>query len=52
MGEILNEYCLSVFTVEKSKDVKELGELNIDVLRSVHITEMGGAGSLKAHQSR
>ena len=39
MGEILNEYFSLVFTVEKSMDVRELGELNIDVLRSVHITE-------------
>ena len=39
MDEILNEYFSSVFTVEKSMDVKELGEINSDVLRSVHITE-------------
>ena len=37
MGEILNEYFSSVF--EKSMDVRELGEINSDVLRSVHITE-------------
>ena len=39
MGETLNEYFSSVFTVEKSIDVWELGEINSDVLRSVHITE-------------
>ena len=39
MGEILNEYFSSVFTVEKGMDVRELGEINSDVLRSVHITE-------------
>jgi len=39
MGETLNEYFSSVFTVQKSMDVKELGEINSDVLRSVFITE-------------
>ena len=39
MGEILNEYFSSVFTVEKSMDVRELGEINNDVLRSVHIAK-------------
>ena len=39
MGEILNEYFSSVFIVEKSMDVRELGEINSDVLRCVHITE-------------
>ena len=39
MGDILNEYFSSVFTVEKSMDVRELGEINSDVLSSVHITE-------------
>ena len=38
MGEILNEY-FSIFTVEKSMDVRGLGEINSDVLRSEHITE-------------
>ena len=38
MGEILNEHFSSVFTVEKSMDVRELGEINSDVLRGVHIT--------------
>ena len=38
MGEILNEYFSSKFTVEKSMDVRELGEINSDAL-SVHITE-------------
>ena len=37
MGEILNEYLSSIFTVEKSMDVRELGDS--DALRSVHITE-------------
>ena len=40
MGEILNEYFSSVFTVEKSMDVRELGEINSDGLRSIHITEV------------
>ena len=39
MGEIPNEYFSSVFTVEKNMDVRELEEINSDVLRSVHITE-------------
>ena len=39
MGEILNEYFSSVFTVEKGMNIKELGEINSDVLRSVHITK-------------
>ena len=47
MGEILNEYFSTVFTVEKSMDVRELGEINNDVLRSVHITEMEVLGILK-----
>ena len=38
-GEILNEYFSSVFTVEKSMDIRELGEINGDVLRSAHVTE-------------
>jgi len=41
MGEIRNEYFSSAFTVEKSKNVGELGEINSDALRSVHITENG-----------
>ena len=39
MGEILNEYFPSVFTVEERMHVRELGEINSDVLRSVHIAE-------------
>ena len=39
MGEILNEYFSSVFTVEKGMNVRELGEINSDVLRSIQITE-------------
>ena len=36
---IQNEYFSSVFTVEKSMDVRELGKINNDILRSVHIPE-------------
>ena len=46
--EILNEYFSSVFTIEKSMDVREFGEINSDVLRSIP----GGELSLKAHQGR
>ena len=39
VGEILNVYFSSVFTVEKGMEVRELGEIKSDVLRNVHITE-------------
>jgi len=39
IGEILNEYFSLVFTVEEGMDVRELEEINTDVLRSVHFTE-------------
>ena len=47
MDEILNEYFSSVFTVEKGTDVRELGEINSDVLRMVHITEKKALELLK-----
>eukprot|EP00061_Rhincodon_typus_P004436 g22578.t1 len=37
MGEILNEYFVSVFTVEKDVEAGELGEINSDDLKSAHI---------------
>ena len=47
MGEIRNEYFSSAFTVEKSKNVGELGEINSDALRSVDRTEDGVLEVLK-----
>lgn len=39
MGEILNKYLLSVFTVETDIDAREHGEVNSGVLRSPHYRE-------------
>eukprot|EP00061_Rhincodon_typus_P015259 g42835.t1 len=39
MGKILNEYFAPVITVEKDMETRELGEINSDILKSVHITE-------------
>ena len=47
MGEILNEYFSSVFTVEKGMEIRELGEINSHVLKNVHITEEVVLGVLK-----
>eukprot|EP00061_Rhincodon_typus_P010632 g35082.t1 len=37
MDEILNEYLTSVFTVEKDMKARKPGEMNSDILKSVHI---------------
>eukprot|EP00061_Rhincodon_typus_P009309 g32719.t1 len=47
MGEILNEYFASVFTVEKDIETRELAEINSDILKNVHITEQEVLGVLK-----
>eukprot|EP00061_Rhincodon_typus_P004021 g21573.t1 len=39
MREILNEYFTSVFTVEKDMKSRELGEVDNNILKNVHITE-------------
>eukprot|EP00061_Rhincodon_typus_P005258 g24540.t1 len=39
MGETLNEYFASVFTVKKDMEGVEHGDLNSDILKNVHITE-------------
>eukprot|EP00061_Rhincodon_typus_P003812 g21032.t1 len=47
MGEILNEYFPSVFTVEKDVGDREHGEINNDILKHVYITEQEVLDSLK-----
>eukprot|EP00061_Rhincodon_typus_P018473 g47652.t1 len=39
VGDILNEYFASVFTVEKDMEDKEHGEINSDILKNVHFRE-------------
>eukprot|EP00061_Rhincodon_typus_P014249 g41161.t1 len=39
IGEILNEYFESVFTVERDVEGKERQEINSDILKNIHITE-------------
>eukprot|EP00061_Rhincodon_typus_P004053 g21634.t1 len=39
MGEILNEYFLSVCTIQKGRDAREPGDINSDALKRFRITE-------------